>query len=174
MTDLHDLPETMKLLPVHIRMGLPIPVVNTFGFQDYDFTTINGKLGLDLARRKLCGICGQRFEHAAFLGGPRSAEHQMYTDPPMHEACADAATRLCPHIARRNMRRATDNHVRQDAVTPDEMSLNKPDEWMMYVCTEYRIFIAGEEGRQHAIYQPQDQLYVRTWRYTDTGTLEEI
>lgn len=172
--DLNDLPEDMKSLPVHIRMGLPIPVVNTFGWQDYDFTTINGGMALKLAQRKLCGICGKRFEHAAFLGGPKSAEARTYSDPPMHEECALAAVTLCPHIARKNMRRATDAHTRDDAITPEAMTLVKPDEWVMYVCEEYKIFIDGAEDQRHAIYQPQDNLYIRSWRYNDQGTLEEF
>ena len=172
--DLSGLPETMQVLPVHIRMGLPIPIVNAYGFDDFDFTTVNGPIALKLAQRKLCGICGKRFENAAFIGGPRSAAARTYTDPPMHEECAAAAVTLCPHIARRPMRRASDKHVRQDAVTPDGMTLAKPDEWVMFVCDKYKIYIAGEGDQQHAIYEPQDNLYIRTWQYTDQGTLEEI
>lgn len=172
--DLSDLPDSMKKLPYHLRLGVPIPIVNTFGFQDYDFTTINGPRATHLAQRKRCGICGERFEVAAFLGGPRSAETQAYTDPPMHEECAAAAIKLCPHMARKNMRRATDNHVRKDSITPENMVLAKPDRWMMYVCEEYRMFLDGPEDEQVVIYVPGDSLYLRTWEYTDQGTLEEV
>jgi hypothetical protein len=172
--DLSDLPHNMTLLPVHLKMGLPIPVINTFGWQDFDFTTVDGATALKLAQRKLCGICGKRFELAAFLGGPKSAEARTYTDPPMHEDCAEAAVRLCPHIARKNMRRATDAHVRQDAITPESMTLAKPDQWVMYVSDTYKIFIAGEGDQRHAVYEPQENIYVRTWEYSDQGQLEEI
>lgn len=174
MTDLTDLPESMKKLVVHERMGLPVPLVNMFGPDDYDFTVVNGTSALALARRERCGICGERFERAAFLGGERAAEHQVYSDPPMHEDCALAATRLCPHIARKGMRRASDNHVRQEAITPEEMSLDKPRLWMMFVCTSYKIMVVGPEGERHAIYVPDDKLYVKTWQYGDDGALEEM
>lgn len=169
-----DLPESMKLLPVHIRMKLPVPVVNTFGFNEIDYTAVNGTMSIHLAQRKLCGICGQRFHNAAFLGGPRSAQHRAYSDPPMHEECALAAIRLCPHIARKNMRRATDNHARQDAITPEYMTLDKPDEWKMVVCQEYKIYVDGAEDERTPRYAPQDVVYIRTWRYTPEGTLEEV
>lgn len=173
--DLTDIPDSMKLLSVHIRTGLPIPIVNNnFGWQDNDFTTINGGAALKLAQRKLCGICGQRFEHAAFLGGPKAAEACTYSDPPMHEDCALQAVRLCPHIARKTMRRASDKHTRQDAITPAAMTLDKPHQWVMFVCENYKIFIDGEGDQRTAIYAPQDNLYIRTWQYTDQGELEEI
>jgi hypothetical protein len=92
----------------------------------------------------------------------------------MHEDCAEAAVRLCPHIARKNMRRATDAHVRQDAITPESMTLAKPDQWVMYVSDTYKIFIAGEGDQRHAVYEPQENIYVRTWEYSDQGQLEEI
>lgn len=171
--DLSNLPASMTRLPVEIRRGLPVPLVNTFGFQEHDFTTVDGNIALKLAERQRCGICGDPFEVAAFLGGPQSADTKAYSDPPMHEACAEAAITLCPHIARKNMRRATDNHVRQDAITPQNMTLDKPAGWVMYVANDYRIFIDGPEGQQTAFYVPGDSLYLRTWRYNDGGQLVE-
>lgn len=174
MPDLNDLPDAMKRLPVHIRMRLPIPLVNTFGFNDYDFTTVNGGRALAMAQRKLCGICGHPFERAAFIGGPKSAEARTYTDPPMHEECALAAVQLCPHIARKNMRRASDTHTRQDAITPEAMTLVKPEEWVLYVCETYKIYVDGEGEERFAVFEPQENLYVRTWKYNDQGELEEV
>lgn len=172
--DLTGLPEGMQKLSVDIRRGLPVPMVNMFEWQDYDFTAVNGSLALTLAQRKMCGICGERFETAAFIGGPRSAETQAYSDPPMHEECAMAALTLCPHIARRNMKRATDNHVKQDAITPKNMSLTKPDEWVMYVTAEYKIFIDGEGDERTAFYVPNDAIYTRRWTYDSEGKLVEV
>jgi hypothetical protein len=54
------------------------------------------------------------------------------------------------------------------------MTLAKPDQWVMYVSDTYKIFIAGEGDQRHAVYEPQENVYVRTWQYNDQGRLEEI
>lgn len=176
-SDQTRLPEGMDKLTMEIKSGRPIPLVNTFGFQDFDFTTINGELALTLAQRKLCGICGDPFhdDGVAFLGGPAGAEAKTYSDPPMHPACAEEALKQCPHMARQGMRRASDNHVRQDAVTPTGMTLKKPNRWVMTLCTEYTIHLVdeGDEG-QIIIYVPTEPTHVRSWAYTgEYGQLEE-
>ncbi len=65
----------------------------------------------------------------AFLGGPGAAEQRCYVDPPMHPDCAEAATRLCPHIAHRRSGRST--KISEDTITPPGFVLDKPEVWIM-------------------------------------------
>lgn len=174
--DLEDLPESMKRLPVHLKTGLPIPAINTFGFGDHDFTTIHGDLALALGQRQRCGLCSEKLEgEAAFIGGPQSCDTRAYTDPPMHPACADAATKLCPHIMLASMRRASDKHIRQDALTPDDMVLDKPSEWVMLIVSadDYRIVAGGQGDKQYAMYVPGKEIRRRTFVYVG-GILTEV
>jgi hypothetical protein len=172
---LDDLPENMKRLPVHLKMGLPVPVINTFGFQEYDFTSINGELSTGLAQRHLCGLCSEKMEdEVAFLGGPQSADTRAYTDPPMHPACAEAAVQLCPHINRRNMKRAPEHRLREGALSPEQMTLVKPGVWVMLVVAvdDYRITLVNPKSPERFImYVPGTEVRRREWTYNDEGRI---
>src|SRR5215467_9324535 len=99
------LPDQIRALPVDPRRRLPIPFAN-----GADPETGEGRFAITDATRqmacwtaKLCGVCGQPLgEWVAFLGGPGSADRWRgaYTDPWMHEDCAEASLTVCPYIAR--------------------------------------------------------------------------
>lgn len=175
---LGDLPESMKKLPVHIKMGLPIPIINTFGFNQADFTTIDGELATGLAQRHMCGMCAERMtDEVAFLGGSKSCDARAYTDPPMHPACAEAAVALCPHINRRTMKRAPDHRLKPGVMAPKEMTLNKPETWVMLVVAvdDYQITIYGHEDEQkYILYVPGKEVRRREWVYNEDDRLVPV
>jgi hypothetical protein len=167
----------MKKLPVHLKMGLPIPVINTFSFGKHDFTTINGELSTALAQRNRCGICSERMtDEAAFLGGGKSADTRAYTDPPMHPACALAAVQMCPHINRKDMKRAPDHRLQEGVMTPAPMSLAKPESWVMLVVAvdDYEITLAGKGDDKFIMYVPGAAVRRREWVYNDEGQLVSV
>lgn len=172
---LDDLPENMKQLPVHLRMGLPIPVINTFGFNEHDFTTINTELATGLGQRRRCGLCSELLDgEAAFLGGGGSAEAGTYTDPPMHPACAEAAVQLCPHINRREMKRAPDHRLKDGVMAPGVMTLDKPQLWVMKVVAmdDYKMSIYEDDGKPFIVYLAGDEVRRREWTYNDEGRID--
>jgi hypothetical protein len=168
----------MKQLPVHLKMGLPIPVINNFGFNQADFTTIDGELATGLAQRYRCGMCAERMtDEAAFLGGSQSCDTRAYTDPPMHPACAEAAVALCPHINRRTMKRAPDHRLKPGVLSPEEMVLTKPTTWVMLVVAveDYQITIHGKDGEQkYILYVPGREMRRREWVYNDDDLLVAV
>lgn len=175
--ELEDLPENMQTLPVHLRMGLPIPVINTFGFNEHDFTTINTELSTGLAQRRRCGLCSEKLDdEAAFLGGPGSAMAGTYTDPPMHPACAEAAVQLCPHISRKIMKRAAEHRLREGVMAPEAMTLDKPEVWVMKVVavTDYKMALREDGTSRYVLYMAGDELRRREWTYNDDGRITPV
>ncbi|MFB8235508.1 hypothetical protein ACFC58_03060 [Kitasatospora purpeofusca] len=143
---LPDLPAGLAARPRDERRGLPIPIVNEHDGQ-VDFVTLNGETALRLACLGRCSACGRPFTGpAVFLGGPLSARTGHFSDPPMHEACAEAAIWLCPHIARPNARRAGGWRVTPDASVPVGFTLERPEEWVMVVASSYEVGVVTAEG----------------------------
>lgn len=135
-----ELPERMRGLAVDERRGLPVPRMNEFG-DGHDFTAINGEWVLGTAAAdRLCGVCGQGLEYwIAFVGGPASTSSRHYVDPPMHEECAEAATRLCPHLAIQRHARAPEHRVVQGAHTPEGFAEDKPAEFFIAMCRDFTL-----------------------------------
>ncbi len=125
--------------PVDPVRNLPIPFVNDTG-NGAAFAVIQTERSLECAARHLCGVCGERLSYwIAFLGGPGSAAAGTYSDPPMHEECAEASTVLCPHIARRAPHRSTKIKNRPDVTTPGGFVEAKPDGFVMVITRSFTL-----------------------------------
>jgi hypothetical protein len=99
---LHELPKRMRTLARDHR-GFPIPyivMIDTHGTPQF---TINDVRRTDECRRKrLCAICGKRFDDGMwFVGGSRCFLHEFgaFLDPPVHYECGEYALRICPFLA---------------------------------------------------------------------------
>lgn len=81
--------------------GLPVPfVAATLLDGKSDFRTNDPDLVQQCAKQKRCGICGEHIRTAFFfIGGPSSAAMGLYSDPWMHEQCAELAVAHCPHLS---------------------------------------------------------------------------
>ncbi|MFJ6380161.1 hypothetical protein ACIQI7_09190 [Kitasatospora sp. NPDC092039] len=144
---LPDLPPGLAQRPRDLRRGLPIPVVNERPDGCPDFAVLNGAMALKMAGLHRCSLCGRPLEGpAAFLGGPVSAKSGHYSDPPMHEDCAEAALTLCPHIARPHARRASERRISDDATVPVGFTLERPEEWVMVIASSYLMGVTLAEG----------------------------
>ncbi len=173
--DLSQLPYGLSTRPVDPRRGLPIPAVNAYPDGEVDFISINGAKAMELAVRGRCGLCGLPMSgRAAFLGGPKAAEAGLYSDPPMHEACAEAALTLCPHIARPHARRASERRREHDATHAVGFSDEKPSEWVLLVCDGYgSAFAPAVDGGVVPIFVAGEVLHARRFGYQE-GVLAEI
>ncbi|MFJ6776798.1 hypothetical protein ACIQOV_38560 [Kitasatospora sp. NPDC091257] len=171
--DLPDLPPALAARPRDEKRGLPIPVVNMHDGA-VDFVTINGTVALRLALGRRCSLCDEPLAGpAAFLGGPKSAESGYYSDPPMHEACAQAALMLCPHIARPHARRASERRLIEDASIPVGFTEEKPEEWVMVIASGYIVgSTPAESGGLVPLFLVPDRIRERRFGYQD-GVLTE-
>jgi hypothetical protein len=73
----------------------------------------------------------------AFVGGPVSATNGAYTDPPFHRECAEAAMKLCPHLARKVHRRTRDEKMPADSFAPEGAIETKPPQWIIGLTRRY-------------------------------------
>ncbi|MCC9309107.1 hypothetical protein LN042_18810 [Kitasatospora sp. RB6PN24] len=141
------LPAGLAERPVDPRRKLPIPAVNEREDGTADFLVINGRRALELASRRQCGVCAKPMgERVAFIGGPNSAASGAFSDPPMHVDCAEAALRLCPHIARQHARRAGEGRTDPGATVPDGFMGDKPSEWVLVETQGYAMVLAPAAG----------------------------
>lgn len=167
-----DVTDTNRLArrPIDPAKGLPIPFAAETAEGTADFSAIQGAKTLACATRRLCGVCGEKLDYwIVFLGGPQAAVALTYTDPPMHEACAEASTVLCPHIAHKKPQRSRKLPKRDDVVTPAGFVEEKPPGYVMVFTRDftYRIF---EQGA--LIYRAGTVKRRRYYSYNDEGILQ--
>lgn len=162
-------PKRMRTLPKDKR-GYPVPVIvapDRHG--DPQFTVNDHERVLQVARRKLCGICGRSLDDGAwFVAGPKAFLHQKggFLDPGMHMDCADYALRVCPYLAMsRYLKRIDDRKIRAAGV-PDDTTLvvntqaqaDRPPVFMLGRASSYVVFQPG----------PGEVLFVgHVWTYVE-------
>lgn len=168
MSASHDLPERMRDLPVDERRGLPVPYMNVQEDGSHDFTAVNISR---LDGFSLCGICGKPLDYwLAFVGGPLSTQNRAFIDPPMHEECAEASIRLCPHMAIQGHRRAPEHRVIEGAVAPEGFVTDKPETVHISIARSFKI-TADRGGTPYLKIAPPRR--VRNFAYVD-GRLTEV
>ena len=146
-----DVPASLAARPWDERRNLPIPVVSMFEGKP-NFAAINGQVAVNLASQRRCGLCGDPLTYwVAFLGGAQAAAAGTYGDPPMHVDCAEAAVRLCPHIALSHHRRVSEaRHEQLANGTPVTVAQgwveDKPAQWAQAVRRS-----AATGGRRSAV-----------------------
>jgi hypothetical protein len=92
-----QIPKFLSHLPVF--HGMPVPF--TFAWHEGvpDFKVLDlAKVAVCL-QNHLCGTCGRKLGvYCYFIGGPASRQNRLFTDPPMHRACAQFSTQVCPFL----------------------------------------------------------------------------
>jgi len=172
-------PEQIRALPICPRRKLPIPfsaarrtepehdgrVVGDFTITDHD------RVGRCAAER-LCGVCGLRLGYwIAFLGGPQSAESARgaYSDPPMHEECAEWALRLCPYIVSHRVPRRSDliDPAGAAVARPPGEDPAHPEAWVIAVTRSYKTFQSFDRATRTPIllFRPQPASRLRRFEY---------
>jgi hypothetical protein len=162
--DLSQFTDRLAGRPIDPRNRLPVPFVNDTG-DGSEFAVIQPNRTFECARKHLCGVCGQKLTYwIAFLGGPQSAVRGTYTDPPMHEECAEASTHLCPHLARRAPTRSRKVEKRADVYTPPGFVEEKPPGFVMVITRSFTfragLYSAGTIKRRR-YYEYDDEGHLR-------------
>ncbi|MFZ0804142.1 MAG: hypothetical protein WAN70_18395 [Terriglobales bacterium] len=94
---LFSTPAFLSHLPV--VAGMPVPVFVTWFDGVPDFRVPDTQKVAECLKLRLCGICGRKLgEHMYFIGGPLSKANKLFNDPPMHKACAEFSSRVCPYL----------------------------------------------------------------------------
>jgi hypothetical protein len=121
--------------------GLPVPYVVALrpgGKAGFSFNSIDKVL--EVARRRLCGQCGQPLDYyVAFIGSPEFCAHRFFGEPGMHEDCARYALSACPHLANNRVRGL--QNIPKGARVLQHGSEGKPapDTWALYVTRHYTV-----------------------------------
>ena len=176
-------PACLRDLPLCPKRKLPVP----FAAARYpdgtgEFSIINPVRVAICARQRRCGICGNPLGRwVAFLGGPRSADphNGAYTDPAMHERCAEASIGICTFIARpRTVRRSLPIDV-IPAGDPEGF-IDDGDKaatgWVMVITRSYRVVKApARDGGTAALFLPGPHERTRRFLYDGPdGRLVEV
>ncbi|GAC1342332.1 MAG: hypothetical protein NVSMB29_13900 [Candidatus Dormibacteria bacterium] len=168
-----DLPAALAERPVDPRFSVPVPFVNERSDGSYDFSSINGRRSIQCALSRICALCGRALEYdLAFLGDALAAEAGSYTQPPMHVSCAEAALRLCPHLAQPGR-----SHRGGKPVDPKVVPLRRSGEeagWTMLIASSFEIERpADRAGARLLLFHPGVARELRKFRFHD-GVLREV
>lgn len=93
-----EIPDFLSHLSVY--GGLPVPFSQAWVDGKPDFRATDPEKVIQCVTRKLCAICGKRLgEYAYFIGGPLSEANRLFSDPAMHQQCAEFASKACPFVS---------------------------------------------------------------------------
>lgn len=124
------LPKWLRTRPRDSR-GYPIPYIVMIDKSGQPQFTINDGVRVKAClTKKLCSLCGRRFEDGYwFVGGSRCFmhEHGAFLDPPMHRECAEYALRVCPFLAAPKYSGRIDDLKLKPENQPDDMALVRAD-----------------------------------------------
>src|SRR5260370_7443741 len=88
--------------------GYPVPFVQMYIDGKPDFRVIDPERSDECLHDKLCAICGRRLgEFCYFIGGALCRENHLFADAPMHEQCADFASKTCPFVSGKKLEYST-------------------------------------------------------------------
>lgn len=176
-----SLPETIRNLPVDPRRRLPVPFTTGIDPETGEgiFAITDSGRVERCWRERRCGVCGEPLPAwVAFLGGSASADRWRgaYTDPWMHEDCAEASTRVCPYIARPKVPRLTDGIELELAIPLGELD-GKRDAWVMVICRRDLVrsrMQPARNGEPIRIFQPgaRNPRRERRWTYDGNRLVE--
>ena len=176
-----ELPARIAARPVCTKRKLPIPYsVRILEGGVGDFTRVDPDLIDDCLKLRLCGVCGQFIEYwIAFIGGPYSASDSgAYTDPGMHEECAEWSMRLCPFIGREKVPRRTGE--KEPIIDPRVVTVDNQkntDGWVMVIARSYALRPApNRDGSSTMLILPKGVARRREFAYVNgklTETTEE-
>lgn len=161
----------LQARPLDVKRRVPVPFAQRIRDDGTaDFAVVDGDVVRRCAQERLCGLCGQELPYwLAFLGGPASMEHRVFTDPPMHVECAVDAFTLCPHIARERVQRRPD----QQGGVPIGWADRQVTRWGLGIARSYTCALVPITGGGYA---PQFKAApfktIRWWEYVDGRAVE--
>jgi hypothetical protein len=80
--------------------GYPVPFVQMYIDGRPDFRVIDPERSDECVNDKLCAICGRGLgEYCYFIGGQLCKQKHLFLDAPMHEQCAEFASKTCPFVS---------------------------------------------------------------------------
>lgn len=161
----------MSLMTRPRYKGMPIPWVQSYKADGVtpDFTAVDPAKVLEAAKRRLCGLCGQKMGWwVAFIGGPQSTAMGTYSDPAMHPECAHQALTLCPHIALQGTQRA--RKLRPGLAETPGFVTEKPKNWCVLITRSYEVKGEGDHWYIKAGRPKKVELY----GYDDDGKLVSL
>jgi len=86
----------------HLKMygGYPVPFFQMYIDGKPDFRVVDPEKTLRCIKESLCAICGVKLgEFCYFIGGDLCKDNHLFADPPMHEQCAEFASKICPFVS---------------------------------------------------------------------------
>lgn len=82
--------------------GYPVPSFQMWFDGKPDFRVIDPVKVSECVQETLCAICGVRLgEFCYFIGGDLCKENHLFSDPAMHEQCAEFSTAACAFLSGR-------------------------------------------------------------------------
>jgi hypothetical protein len=96
-TDSPAIPHFLKHLQVY---GIyPVPYIQIWIDGKPDFRVTDIERVVECVENRLCGICGKGLlDYVWFIGGEKTVEYRLFTDPPMHQICAEYVAVTCPYV----------------------------------------------------------------------------
>src|SRR5258707_8898643 len=93
-----DIPDFLSHLPTYGEY--PVPFIVKYVDGKPDFRVVDMEIWDRCVNEKLCEICGRKLGEISFIvGGPVTGQNYLFFDPPMHEACARFAAKVCPYVS---------------------------------------------------------------------------
>lgn len=132
-------PPRLAQRPRDVR-GFIIPFSVDDGTDHPDFRMTNPDRMRDLLARHACWLCGSALDYwKCFIGGPISVQNHLFTDGPMHEACAIYALRVCPFLASPNGRYTTTEAeaAAAEGAINEFVADNRPPVFGLAFCRDY-------------------------------------
>ncbi|GMW01488.1 MAG: hypothetical protein AMXMBFR84_26250 [Candidatus Hydrogenedentota bacterium] len=175
------LPITMRRLPLDPR-GYPIPWFVAIVDGKPDFRIADGnklaeaiqpltRLPVQRTHSKHCWICGNPVvSKPAFVIGPISCITGTTGEPPCHQACAEYAVRVCPHLAYAASRRR-EAHLPENAAPPPVEGGVKTnfEACLVWVSRSYQIHRSGNG----VIFRPGPPISLEMYTDGRLATAEE-
>ncbi len=101
--------------------GYPVPFTQLWTDSVPDFRAVDPERVSQCVNEKLCAICGVTLgEFCYFIGSDLSKENHLFTDPPMHEQCADFASKICPFVS--GNREYSSRRIDEKVIRVEEMA----------------------------------------------------
>src|SRR6266478_3893001 len=115
-------------VPSEKYRGHPVPFTQLWVNGTPDFRAVDMERWAQCLEEKLCGICGKRLgEFCYFIGGPLSRDNKLFSDPSMHETCAEFASRTCPFLSGKKLEYSDKPVDHRDAVILKAPMAPRPD-----------------------------------------------
>lgn len=150
------LPSRITRLP-RDRRNYPVPYVTMIdpvtGQPDYRVLDLQRQI--QCITSKLCGICGDKLgKFKAFIGGPKSGQTRIFSDPAMHRDCAEYASQVCPFITKqtaeyRDITPEQEAAFKEHGVTigvfqTGDHEARVTSDMFLYIANEYRILLVSK------------------------------